>query len=132
MWMSELKCIITVVMPNTQAIYYISARNENPINDFLNSLDEVQQGKFARIIQAITDYGLISAIPHIKKLANTPIWEIRILGKNSVRIFYAVPHQNTVLLLHGFRKKSQKTPSKEITTALHRLYDWQKINVCIK
>ena len=114
------------MMQNTRVIYYTSTNDENPVNDFLDSLNEVQQRKFSRIIQAIVDYGLIAIIPHVKKLTNVPLWEIRILGKNSIRIFYATPYQNTVLLLHGFRKKTQKTPSKEITTALHRLYDWQK------
>ncbi|MDP3973277.1 MAG: type II toxin-antitoxin system RelE/ParE family toxin [Candidatus Daviesbacteria bacterium] len=40
-------------------------------------------------------------------------------------IFYYVNlQQDSVLLLHGFMKKSQKTPVKEIENALYRLRDW--------
>jgi len=62
----------------------------------------------------------LSVIPHIKKLTGTPLWEIRILGKDNIRIFYALMSKNGIIVLHGFIKKSLKTPSREIEVALHR------------
>ena len=104
--------------------YYISASGENPFDKFLDSLSEKQQRKILRILTNIGTYGLTTAIPHIKKLTGTALWEIRILGQDNIRVFYATLVENSILVLHGFSKKSQKTPSREIKTAIDRLNDW--------
>ncbi len=108
--------------------YYTSPSGENPVQKFLDSLSEKQQLKALRIIQYIRDYGLIAVIPHTKKLKGTPLWEIRILGKDNIRIIYIVPLQETVLLLHGFLKKSQKTSSRDKEIALTRFQEWKVRN----
>lgn len=73
------------------------------------------------IIKNIIEFGLVSAIPHIKKLSGSPLWEIRILGKDSARILYAHKMRDGIVLLHAFKKKTKKTPPKEIDIALQRL-----------
>lgn len=115
-------------MDKTSVIYYISPNGDNPVSDFLDRLASARQAKLLRIIKYVEIYGLQSILPHIKKLSGTPLWEIRILGKDNIRILYAVVHHNSIILLHGFVKKTQKTPSKEIITALSRLKDWLKNN----
>jgi len=108
----------------TKVIYYTTYLGENPPREFIESLTEKQQRKVARILRNIEEYGLITAIPHVKKLKGTPLWEIRILGKDNIRIFYAVVVFDSVLLVHGFIKKSQQTPWREIQKALNYLKDW--------
>lgn len=108
--------------------YYLKSSGENPVKDFIDSLSEKQKAKIFRIFQYIESYGLQVPLPHIKKLTR-PLWEIRILGHANIRIIYAVAQKDTVLLLHGFLKKTQKTPAKEISTALNRLADWQNRQV---
>jgi phage-related protein len=110
-------------MDKWRVIYYISSSGANPVSDFLDSLDRRTQSKLLRIIVNIETYGLLSVIPHVKKLSGTPLWEIRVLGKINARIIYVVPTQTRVILLHGFVKKSNKTPSKEIDIALTRFRD---------
>ena len=108
----------------TKLIYYISSSGQNHVRKFIISLQKSQQAKIRRLLQLITEYGLSSILPHIKKLTGTPLWEIRILGKDNIRIIYVIPYKNTVLALHGFIKKTRKTPLKEINTALKRYQDW--------
>ena len=43
----------------------------------------------------------------------------------NIRIIYVLPLSNMVLLLHGFIKKTNKTPKKEINIALQRLKQWK-------
>lgn len=100
--------------------YYISSSGDIPVKYFLD-LHPSAKAKVFRIFQNIKEYGLISAIPHIKKLTGTPLWEIRILGGDSVRILYITQKEKQILLLHGFVKKTNKTPSKEIGIALSRI-----------
>ena len=106
--------------------YYIAPSGDNPVSDFLDSLSEQQQTKILRLFQYIKLYGLSSILTHTKKLTGTPIWEIRILGKDNIRVLYVVPQQSFVLILHGFIKKTQKTSSKEIQIALTRYEQWKK------
>lgn len=64
-------------------------------------------------IQLLQDNGTI--LPeNITKHIEDDIWELR-PGTN--RIFYFYYADNTFVLLHSFRKKSQKTPYREIAKA---------------
>lgn len=107
-------------------IYYVSAINQNPVSNFLDSLQPKQQAKIIRVLNNIREYGLESVTNHTRKISGTPLWEIRILGQDSIRVIYAIPIGNIVLLLHGFIKKSQKTPQREISKALNRLNEFKK------
>ena len=108
-----------------KVIYFTSLAGVNPVSDFIDSLSQKQQVKILRIFMYIREYGLQSIIPHIKKVSGTPLWEIRILGKDNIRVLYVVHTQQEVLVLHGFIKKKQKTPQKELDIALKRYEAWQ-------
>ena len=106
--------------------YYISSSGENPVKDFLDSLNGKQRAKVFRIFEVYEEYGLNSIMLHTKKITATPFWEIRILGKDNIRIIYLMVTKENILALHGFVKKSQKTPQKELKTALERYKDWKE------
>ena len=108
-----------------QVVYFRYKNKENPIRQFIDSLPIKQKAKIFRILLYIEKYGLSSILPHIRKITGTPLWEIRILGKNNIRIIYVVPLENIVLLLNGFIKKSNKTPKREINIAFKRLKQWE-------
>lgn len=107
-------------MSGWKVIYYISASGENHVKSFLDARPKAKL-KALRILSHIEEYGLEVAIPHIKKLTGTLLWEIRILGEDSIRILYVTKQEKTVYLLHAFVKKTDKTPKKDIDTALNRL-----------
>lgn len=100
--------------------YYLNSKGENPVKKFIDSLSKKQKAKIFRIFLALQEYGLLSIMPHTKKLIGTPLWEIRILGQDNIRIIYVTIEQNSILVLHGFVKKKQKTPPREIQIALTR------------
>lgn len=109
----------------TKVIYYLTSSGENPVRDFMDSLQKQDKAKIFRIVQTIEKYGLLSILPHIKKLTCTPFWEIRILGQSNIRIIYLSITSESILMLHGFLKKKQKTSAKEIEIANKRLTDYQ-------
>src|SRR3989344_6495808 len=111
-------CVIIMTM--TRIIYYTYSDGRNPIKDFLESLEKNKKAKVFRIFQYIELYGLSSVLPHLKKIIGTKLWEIRILGSDNIRILYIVVENNDILVLNGFVKKTQKTPTKELTIALDR------------
>lgn len=98
---------------------------QEPVRDFIDSLERINKQKLFRIFEHFKNYGVVTTIPHIKKLSGTRLWEIKLVGKNSIRVLYAIVFKNDVLILLGFIKKAQKTPLKYINTALTRLKDWK-------
>ncbi|MEK7164161.1 MAG: type II toxin-antitoxin system RelE/ParE family toxin [Patescibacteria group bacterium] len=104
--------------------YYTSKDGKNPVRDFLDECNKKQQSKLLRIISNINQYGLLSVVPHLKKLEGFPFWEIKILGRDNIRVIYTVMIGQEVLLLHGFFKKSQKTPLSEISISMKRYKEW--------
>lgn len=105
--------------------YYENTQNKSPIYDFIESVNPKVQAKIANTFDLLEQYGTRLGLPHVKKLAGYSLWELRILGKDNVRIFYVAYTEKAFLLLHGFLKKKQKTDQKEIKTALDRLYEYQ-------
>lgn len=111
-------------LPRPIIYYYTSPAGSNPVKQFIDSLAPQQQTKILRIFQYIQRYGFTVRLPQIKKLTGSPLWEIKILGKHNLRILYVIPKENLVLILHGFIKKTAKTPKKELETALNRYHEW--------
>ena len=105
--------------------YYETPTGSSPVFDFINTLAPKAQAKVANTFELLKEFGLAIGRSHTKKIARTPIWELRILGQDNLRIFYIVETGKTFLLLHGFAKKTQKTPKREIQTAIKRLEEYK-------
>lgn len=104
---------------------YESPSGDKPVEEFIKSLEEKTRLKVSRTLDLLEEFGLEGTHPHVKKLAGTSFWELRILGADSIRIFYVTVTRKVFLLLHGFKKKKQKTPNKEISTAQKRLDEYK-------
>jgi len=109
---------------NWEVETYESQSGEKPVDKFIKSLDANTQQKFLRMLDYLAEFGLEGVYQHTKKLKDTSIRELRILGATSIRIFYVTLSGKIFLLLHGFKKKSQKTPLREIATAQKRLEEY--------
>lgn len=104
---------------------YESTVGAKPVEEFIKSLEEKGQAKVHNTIELLKEYGIRLGPPHSRKLSGTSLWELRILGSDSTRIFYVAISSQTFLLLHGFKKKTQKAPIKEIRIAQNRLHEFQ-------
>lgn len=89
------------------------------VNKFILKLPEPLRMRIISSIDLIEVYGLGLRAPLSKKITNK-VYELRIQGENSMRLFYTF-HKGKFYLLHIFRKKSQKLPHKEIKVALDRI-----------
>lgn len=102
-------------------ITYYSIADRSPVVDFIDSLGVRQKRKIFHIFRAIQTYGIGSATAHIKKLAQTPFYELRILGADNIRLFYLPEKNDTIIILYGCVKKAQKTSTKDLN-AVYRAY----------
>ncbi len=89
------------------------------VHVFIKQLQKPAQSKMLRAIELIEQYGQYLGMPHVKKVTSV-LYELRIRGKQEVRIFFIIK-AGSALLLHGFVKKSQKTPQREVETARKRI-----------
>ncbi|MBM6209894.1 type II toxin-antitoxin system RelE/ParE family toxin [Staphylococcus epidermidis] len=87
--------------------------------NFIYSLPDKDRIKLLKTIEKIENNGFPTAIrmEWIKKLDNG-IYEIRSkLGTNIQRAIYFQKVNNEYIITHGFTKKTQKTPPREIEHA---------------
>lgn len=94
-------------------------RGEKPVEEFVKSLDEPTIAKIIHTIDLLEKYGPFLGMPHAKKLTSE-LYELRIRGKQEVRIIYSFVNEK-IFLLHAFKKQTQKTPRREIEKSLSRL-----------
>lgn len=109
-------------------IFYEKEDGTTPVQEFLDELPLKHQAKALRDIDVLEKYGTALTEPHVKHIKGK-LWELRIKSASDIsRVFYFVPVDKAIVLLHGFVKKTQKTPHREIEIANTYLNDYQRRN----
>ena len=105
--------------------YYKTERGDAPVMDFLKKLPIKLRAKNMRELSLLEEFGTDLPAPYTKQLRGYKgLWELRVkLSSDITRIFYYFPTGTRILLLHGFTKKTNETPSIELETALRRMND---------
>jgi phage-related protein len=104
------------------AFYQTEAGNE-PVRIWLKSLKKEDRRAIGEDIKT-AQFGWPIGMPLIRKIERN-LWEVRSTVKDGIaRVFFTVEEQ-TMILLHGFIKKSQKTPKADLNLAKQRLADLQ-------
>jgi len=104
-----------------KVILYRGPGGGYPVREFIDELEIKAQSKVQDTIKLLQEFGIRLGLPHVKKLTGTELWELRVLGSDSIRVLYVAVTGKTFVLLHGFKKKKDKTPPKEIKVAESRL-----------
>lgn len=107
--------------PILSVAFYVSAAGREPVREWLLGPSRDDRKAVGRDIKT-AQYGWPLGMPLIRKL-EPGLWEVRSrLAAGIARVLFAVDGQ-TMVLLHGFVKKSQKTPTADLKTARQRLSD---------
>lgn len=97
--------------------FYESADGQVPVRDFLDGLDIKMRQKMLRSIMALQEMGYSLRMP-LSEFLEDGIFELRAqAGNNISRVLYFFMLGNQAILTHGFIKKTQKTPAREIKRA---------------
>lgn len=91
------------------------------LKKFIAGLAKTPKTRALHTIDLLIELGNKLGMPHSKRI-NKRLFELRTKGKPSIRIFYEFMNRKAYLI-HGFVKKSQKTPKKEIDTAMNRVFN---------
>ncbi|WP_195985408.1 type II toxin-antitoxin system RelE/ParE family toxin [Clostridium sp. D33t1_170424_F3] len=109
-------------------IYYEKESGEVPVEEFISTLSPKQRAKALWEVRLLAEHGTGLREPYAKSIQGEKykgLFELRVQQGNDIsRIFYFLPVGNTFVLLHGFVKKTNKTPPRELDTALRYMQDY--------
>lgn len=100
-----------------RVVFYKDNRGHSPIVEYLNMLPVTEQAAAQEAFSLLREFGLSLGMPHAKHI-NGKLWELR-PGAN--RFFYFACVGRRFVVLHSYRKQSQKTPLHELALAERRL-----------
>jgi len=105
--------------------YYETAMGKCPVREFIDTLTDDSQAKYILITGLLKQYGTLVKEPSIRHItSHRKLYEIRIKEKDGIsRILYFAHTGKRFVLLHGFTKKTDKTPANEIEIAEQRMKD---------
>lgn len=110
--------------------FYKKENGTVPVQDFLYSLSPKLRAKAFRDIELLQRMGSELQEPYVKAIKgknNRGLYELRIKFSNDIaRIFYFTYFHNRYVLLHGFIKKTMKTPEREIEQARKYMEDYKR------
>lgn len=111
--------------PILQVVFFRTVSGREPVREWLREMDRDDRkviGEDIKLVQFRWPLGM----PLVRKL-EADLWEMRthLSGGRITRIFFTVG-KTKVVLLHGFIKKSQKTPANELKLARERKNLWWK------
>jgi phage-related protein len=102
-----------------QVFFFKTNAGNEPVREWLKSLERQDRKTIGEDIKTV-QFGWPLGMPLVRKL-EPHLWEVRCRITNGIaRVIFTVS-DNNIVLLHGFIKKSQKTPQTELDTARKRL-----------
>jgi phage-related protein len=90
-----------------------------PVREWLRSLDRDSRRSIGEDIKTL-QFGWPVGMPLARKIEDG-LWELRSMIRPGIARTIFTVHRGTVVLLHGFVKKAQKTPPNELAIAKRRL-----------
>jgi phage-related protein len=84
------------------------------------------RASFKRLVELIGTVGLERVHePYVKHL-DGPVWEMRMKGRDRIaRAAYVTATGRRIVIVHVFAKKTQRTPRRDLETALRRAKEVQ-------
>ena len=104
-----------------EILFYESDFGDRPVEEFLSQLAPPPRAKIVRTLEMLRTMRHVPSKFWQKISGSGQLWEVRTkYGGNVFRILAITAKGNRVILLHGFQKKSQKTPRQDMEIAQQR------------
>ena len=91
------------------------------VEAFVLGLPDGLLARYLRLADLMQEFGGNLGIPHTRAMGGG-LFELRVKSKEGIaRVFFCTVIGQRIVMLHGFIKKSEKTPLKELKLAKLRL-----------
>ena len=97
--------------------YYRRPGGSEPVREFINALDKRERAKVDAAFTRIGQFGLAESGVQTRPIGGK-LWEIKV---SATRVFYLLATRQVMVLLHAYKKQSQKAPGREIAIAEARM-----------
>ena len=108
-----------MITPVLQVRFYISGAGMEPVRDWLKSLSATERKIIGEDLKTV-QLGWPLGMPLVRKL-DKDLWEVRIHLEGKIARVLFTASDGVMVLLHGFIKKSEKTPKEDLALAKRRL-----------
>jgi phage-related protein len=109
--------------------YYETAGGRYPVQEFLLEIDKGASDKLAQLLRILEEHGP-SVVQNYRKFFDSlgdDLHELRLQYKGKwYRIIFFYAGQKAIIC-HAFEKETNKTPKREIKTALDRKRTYEKL-----
>ena len=106
--------------------FFTTHSGKEPVRDWLLSLEAIERKTIGNDIKTV-QYGWPIGMPLVRKM-EPDLWEVRVhLANKIARILFTMADAKTLLLLHGFIKKSTATPREDLELARKRLQQFRSL-----
>lgn len=110
--------------PEWSIEFYSREDGTSPVREFLQSLDAKTQARFISALEELRTRNVQAGEPLIKHLEGK-LWELRRASSGNIyRLLYFFFTGRKIVFVHGFQKKTQKTPRREIELAQARMAEY--------
>lgn len=103
--------------------YYITPSGRSPVEEFINQLSESVRSNFLDAL-IVMESGKNLSLPVSRPLfgISRGLHELRLKDRSGIyRIFYFIKRGEAIYFIHGFVKKTQELPQKELEIVKKRL-----------
>ncbi len=107
-------------------VFFEVGRGTSPPQDFLAGLPPKALAKMLRTIGLLETHGSALGEPYMKRLTGWPgLLELRTsVGSDAFRLFLFFAESDLAVIVHGIRKKTERTPIRELRTAESRRQEY--------
>jgi phage-related protein len=112
--------LASMALKRLPARFYRTASGREPVREWLKQLDVTDRRILGEDIKDV-EFAWPLGLPLVRSLGRE-LWEVRssLTGGKIARTIFCVS-EGQMILLHGFIKKTQKTPPQDIDLALRRM-----------
>lgn len=111
--------MVQLIMQTIKVAFYKSDSGAEPVREWLKAFSKEDKAIIGEDIKTV-EFGWPLGMPLVRKLDKS-LWEVRtnITNKEIVRVLFTVV-DGVMVLLHGFKKKTQKAPEHDLKIAKDR------------
>lgn len=107
-----------------EVTYYKTSSGRVPVLDYIESQETERIAKIRNAFRLLREFGIGESQLDTRKIRGKKDKKLYELKISSSRIIYFITSEKKFVLVHGFTKKSNKTPKKELSTARKRMRDY--------
>lgn len=101
--------------------FYETSSGQSPVEKYIETLPKADQARFAEVLTGLEEHGLAYGRAQFRQLRGK-LWEVKFSSSSGgYRMAYVLLTGDEMVILHAFKKSTQKTPLRDLDLAEKRM-----------